>query len=453
MIRILSNKLLRPAQLGHQAFAVIITAIAFSIVLISPTAALVEVKINQGNVDPLVLAIEDFSGQSNKEIGFGQNVAAIVSNDLKNSGLFAPLNPDAFLETNRPATERPNFANWRPTNAKALVTGRIIMQPNGNISAELRLWDVLSEKQIIGLQYSAQPNNWRKLAHQISDTIYERLTGEKGYFDTRIVYVAESGSKAKRIKRLAVMDQDGFNRKFLTNGNDIVLSPRFSPKRQEVTYISYASGLPKVMLLNIDSGQSELVGNFPSMSFAPRFSPDGNQVIMSLQNDDTANIFTMDLRNKKMVRLTASQSLDTSASYSPDGKHIVFESDREGKQQLYIMAADGSDVSRVSFGGGSYSTPVWSPRGDFIAFTKLIGGQFLIGVMEIDGSGERILAGGYHNEGPTWSPNGRVLMFFRETRGEAGGPSIWSVDITGRNERKLNTNGFASDPAWSPLSK
>ncbi|NRB14157.1 MAG: Tol-Pal system protein TolB [Rhizobiales bacterium] len=444
--------MVQTATMVKQAFAFIIIAIAFSIALASPATALVEVKINQGNVDPLKVAIEDFSGQSVKEIGFGQNVAAIVTNDLLNSGLFAPINPDAFLETNRSATQRPNFANWRPTNAKALVTGRIIMQPNGNISAELRLWDVLSEKQIIGLQYSAQPKNWRKLAHQISDTIYERLTGEKGYFDTRIVYVAESGSKAKRIKRLAVMDQDGFNRKFLTDGSDIVLSPRFSPKRQEVTYISYASGQPKVMLLNIDTGQRELVGNFPSMSFAPRFSPDGNKVIMSLQNDDTANLFTMDLRNKKMVRLTASQSLDTSASYSPDGKFIVFESDREGKQQLYIMAADGSDVSRVSFGGGSYSTPVWSPRGDFIAFTKLIGGQFLIGVMEVDGSGERILAGGYHNEGPTWSPNGRVLMFFRETRGETGGPSIWSVDITGRNERKINTNGFASDPAWSPLN-
>lgn len=432
---------------------IIVVFCAFMLSAITPALALVEVKIDQGNVDPLVLAIESFSGGNAKEVGLGQNVAAIVSNDLRNSGLFAPLNPDVFLETNRPANQKPNFANWRPTGAKALVSGRIVMQSNGNIAAELRLWDVLSEQQIVGLQYSAQPKNWRKLAHQISDTIYERLTGEKGYFDSRIVYISETGAKNRRVKRLAVMDQDGFNSKFLTSGNDIVLSPRFSPKRQEVTYISYASGQPKVMLINVDTGQRELVGNFPGMSFAPRFSPDGNKVVMSLQNGANANLYIMDLRNKNMTRLTSGAALDTSASYSPDGKQIVFESDRDGKQQLYIMSADGSNVRRVSVGGGSYSTPVWSPRGDLIAFTKLVGGQFLIGVMKVDGSGERILAGGYHNEGPTWSPNGRVLMFFRETRGAEGGPSIWTVDITGRNERKLNTNGFASDPAWSPLGQ
>lgn len=425
----------------------------FIVSIATPAAALVEVKIDQGNVDPLVLAIENFSGGNGKEVGLGQNVAAIVSNDLRNSGLFAPLDPKAFLETSRPANQKPNFANWRPTGAKALVTGRIVMQSNGNIAAQLRLWDVLSEQQIIGLQYSAQPRNWRKLAHQISDTIYERLTGEKGYFDSRVAYISETGPKDRRIKRLAVMDQDGFNNKFLTNGNDIVLSPRFSPKRQEVTYISYASGQPRVMLINVDTGQRELVGNFPGMSFAPRFSPDGNKVVMSLQNGANANLYIMDLRNKNMQQLTTGTALDTSASFSPDGRSIVFESDRDGKQQLYIMNADGSNVRRASVGGGSYSTPVWSPRGDLIAFTKLVGGQFLIGVMKVDGSGERILAGGYHNEGPTWSPNGRVLMFFRETRGANGGPSIWSVDITGRNERQLKTNGFASDPAWSPLGQ
>ncbi|MBL1240714.1 MAG: Tol-Pal system protein TolB [OCS116 cluster bacterium] len=426
---------------------------AFMMSAITPVWALVEVKIDQGNVDPLVLAVENFSGSNGKEVGLGQNVAAIVSNDLRNSGLFLPLDQNVFLETNRPANQKPNFANWRPTGAKALITGRIVMQSNGNIAAELRLWDVLSEQQIVGLQYSAQPRNWRKLAHQISDTIYERLTGEKGYFDSRIVYISETGPKNRRIKRLAIMDQDGFNNKFLTGGNDIVLSPRFSPKRQEVTYISYASGQPKVMLINVDTAQRELVGNFPGMSFAPRFSPDGNKVVMSLQNGANANLYIMDLRNKNMTRITNGASLDTSASYSPDGNSIVFESDRDGKQQLYIMNADGSNVRRVSVGGGSYSTPVWSPRGDLIAFTKLVGGQFLIGVMKVDGTGERILAGGYHNEGPTWSPNGRVLMFFRETRGANGGPSIWTVDITGRNERQLRTNGFASDPAWSPLGQ
>lgn len=427
--------------------------VALLLLAMSNANALVEVKIDQGNVDPLAIAIENFSGNNSREVGLGQNITAIITNDLRNSGLFAPINQNAFLETNRAANKAPTFANWRPVGAKALVTGRLVTSSNGNISAELRLWDVLAQKQIIGLQYSSQIKNWRKLAHQIADTIYERLTGEKGYFDTRVAYIDESGPKNRRVKRLAIMDQDGFNRKFLTNGNDIVLSPRFSPKRQEVVYISYATGQPKVMLINVDTRQRELVGNFPGMSFAPRFSPDGNRVVMSLQNGQNANLYQMDLRNKSTIRLTSSASLDTSASYSPNGAQIVFESDREGKQQLYVMNANGGNVRRVSFGGGSYSTPVWSPRGDLIAFTKLVGGQFLIGVMKTDGSGERILTGGYHNEGPTWSPNGRVIMFFRETRGAKGGPSIWSVDITGRNERRLKTQGFASDPAWSPIRK
>lgn len=433
--------------------ALIYFTLAMLLITAKPALALVEVKIDQGNVDPLVIAVENFSGSNNKEIGLGQNIAAVVMNDLRNSGLFAPLDKSVFLENNRPADQRPNFANWRPTGAKALVSGLVVVEGNGNINAQLRLWDVLSQKQITGVQYTARSKNWRKLAHQISDTIYERLTGERGYFDTRIVYISETGPKNKRVKRLAIMDQDGFNRKYLTRGGDIVLSPRFSPKRQEVTYISYASGQPRVMLINVDTGQREVVGNFAGMSFAPRFSPDGNKVVMSIQNDGNSNIYRLDLRNKNIVQLTNSNALDTSASYSPDGRKIVFESDRSGSQQLFVMGANGGAAQRISVGGGSYSTPVWSPRGDFIAFTKLVGGQFLIGVMKTDGSGERILAGGYHNEGPTWSPNGRVLMFFRETRGAKGGPSIWSVDITGRNERRINSGGFASDPAWSPLGK
>ena len=285
----------------------------------------------------------------------------------------------------------------------------------------------------------------------ISDQAYEKLTLDKGYFDTRIVFIDETGPKAKRRKRLAIMDQDGFNVRALTSGNDLVLTPRFSPTSQEITYMSFAGGRPRVYLYNIDTRQREVVGEFPNMSFSPRFSPDGQRVIMSLQEGGNSNIYEMDLRSRRLRQLTNTAAIDTAPSYSQDGRRIVFESDRDGGQQIYVRNADGSGQQRISFGKGRYSTPVWSPRGDNIAFTRFGGGRFSIGVMRPDGSGERILTEGFHNEGPTWSPNGRVIMFFRESRGENGGAKLYSVDLTGYNERPVQTPTFASDPAWSPL--
>jgi TolB protein len=305
-----------------------------------------------------------------------------------------------------------------------------------------------------GQQFFTTPDNWRRVAHIIADAIYERLTGEKGYFDTRIVFVDETGPKDNRVKRLAIMDQDGANVRYLTRGNDLVLTPRFSPSNQEITYMSYGGNeQPRVYLLNIETGQRDLVGDFPGMTFAPRFAPDGQRVVMSLQQEGNANIFVMDLRSRRTTRLTDSASIDTSPSYSPDGSQVVFESDRGGSQQLYIMGADGSNPQRVTFGegGATYSTPVWSPRGDLIAFTKRSGGNFAIGVIKPDGTGERILTESFHNEGPTWAPNGRVLMFFRDTPGANGGPQLWTIDLSGYNEYRIPTAAFASDPAWSPL--
>jgi TolB protein len=364
--------------------------------------------------------------------------------------LFAPINPAAFIEKISSVDTVPRFPDWRAINAQALVTGRITRQPDGRLKAEFRLWDVFAGQQLTGQQYFTTPDNWRRIAHIISDAIYERLTGEKGYFDSRVVFVDESGPKERRVKRLAIMDQDGAGVRYLTRGDELVLTPRFSPSTQEITYMSYGRGDPRVYLLNIETGQREIVGNFPGMTFSPRFSPDGQRVIMSLQQGGNANLFTMDLRSKATTRLTDTAAIDTAPSYSPDAARICFESDRGGSQQIYLMSAQGGAAQRISFGGGSYSTPVWSPRGDTIAFTKQYQGKFAIGIMRIDGSGERILAEGFHNEGPTFSPNGRVIMFFRDPGGEAG-PSLFTVDITGRNELKVPTPGFASDPAWSPL--
>ncbi|MBB4566372.1 Tol-Pal system beta propeller repeat protein TolB [Rhizobium leucaenae] len=413
--------------------------------LATPAYAVVELNINKGNVQPMPIAITDLLSND----GLGAQISGVIAADLQRSGLFAPVNKQAFIEKISNPDATPRFQDWTAINAQALVTGRVT-QEGGRLRAEFRLWDTYGSQQMIGQQFYAQPDNWRRVAHIIADAIYEKITGEKGYFDTRVVFVAESGPKTARKTQLGIMDQDGFNARMLTDGSDLVLTPRFSPNRQEVTYMSFANQQPRVYLLQLQTGQRELVGNFPGMTFSPRFSPDGQRVIMSLQQEGNANIYTMDLRSRTTTRLTSTAAIDTSPSYSPDGTQIAFESDRGGKQQIYVMNADGSNQHRISFGDGAYSTPVWSPRGDLIAFTKQSGQSFSIGVMKTDGSGERLLTTGFHNEGPTWAPNGRVIMFFREPQGSSG-PQLYSIDLTGYNEQKIPTPGFASDPAWSPL--
>jgi TolB protein len=418
--------------------------------LARPATAQTQLSVTQGNVAPLIIAIPDFIGGTPGDTEVARGISQVITANLRRSGLFAPIDPAAFIEKITSFDAAPRFPDWKAINAQAVITGRVTRQGDGRLRVEFRLWDVTSGQQLHGQQYFTSPDNWRRIAHIISDSAYQRLTGEKGYFDTRVVFIDETGPKERRVKRLSIMDQDGANVRYLTRGDDLVLTPRFSPSTQEITYMSYGQGDPRVLLLNIETGQREIVGNFPGMTFSPRFSPTGQQVIMSLQQGPNSNIFVMDLQSKRTTRLTDTAAIDTAPSYAPDGARICFESDRGGKQQIYVMGANGGEAKRISFGEGSYSTPVWSPRGDFIAFTKQGGGQFAIGIMKPDGSGERLLTSGYHNEGPTFAPNGRVLMFFREPGGAAG-PSLFSVDVTGRNEQKVPTPAYASDPAWSPL--
>jgi len=420
--------------------------------LLLPRIASAQTKftVTEGNVAPLPIAITNFVAGSPADGEVSAGVSQVITNNLKRSGRFAPIDPAAFIERITNVDQLPQFQNWKTINAQALVTGRMTRQPDGRLKAEFRLWDVDSAQQRAGNQYVTSPEYWRRIAHIISDQIYEKLTGDKGYFDSRVVFVDETGAKERRVKRLAIMDQDGANVHYLTKGSDLVLTPRFSPSTQEITYMEFGQGDPRVYLYNIETGQREIVGNFPGMSFSPRFSPDGQRIIMSLQQGGNSNLFVMDLRSKSTTRLTDTPAIDTSPSYAPDGSRICFESDRGGKPQIYVMAAQGGPAQRISFGDGSYSTPVWSPRGDYIAFTKQGVGEFSIGIMKTDGSGERILTSGFHNEGPTFAPNGTVLMFFRDPGGSAG-PSLFTIDISGRNELKVPTPGFASDPAWSPL--
>jgi len=411
-----------------------------------------EVDINKGTLNPIPIAIPEFLGEDPK---LGLDISDVIAGDLERSGLFQPLDRASFIEKIRDVNAAPRFADWRAVRADALTVGRVTRAPDGRLTAEFRLWDAASGRQLAGQRFSTAPQNWRRIGHIIADQVYERLTGEKGYFDTRVVFIDESGPKNKRLKRLAIMDQDGANVRLLSQGQDIVITPRFSPVAQEITFASYLKDQWRVYLMNLDTGQREVVGDFPGFSIAPRFSPDGQRIVLSIgaQNGAETGIYEMDLRSRQMRRLTQTDRIDTGPCYSPDGRQIVFESDREGTQQLYVMGTDGSGIRRISYGGdGRYSTPVWSPRGDLIAFTKQGGGRFLIGVMRPDGQGERILTEGFHNEGPTWAPNGRVLMFFREGQGAAG-PRLFTIDLTGYNERQVATPAFASDPAWSPLQK
>ena len=416
---------------------------------VSPASAQLTGRQVEGSLSPIPIAIPEFVGDNQ---ALATEISNVVANDLESSGLFKPLDRASFLETVRDINAPPRMVDWRQVGADALAVGRVTRGADGRLASEFRLWDAATGQQLAGQRFATAEQNWRRVGHIIADQIYERLTGEKGYFDTRVVFIDETGPKEKRVKRLAIMDQDGANVRLLSKGSEIVLTPRFSPTRNEITFMSYTRDQPRVFLMNLGTGERELVGDFPGMTFAPRFSPDGQRVILSLQSGGASSLYELDLRTKQTRRVTTeSTAIDTGPCYAPDGRQIVFESDREGTQQLYLVNSDGSNVRRLSYGEGRYSTPVWSPRGDYIAFTKQLSGRFLIGVMRPDGSGERILTEGFHNEGPTWSPNGRVLMFFREGQGQGGGARIYSVDITGYNERVVPTPSFASDPAWSPL--
>ncbi|MEQ8440382.1 MAG: Tol-Pal system beta propeller repeat protein TolB [Alphaproteobacteria bacterium] len=417
-----------------------------------PANAEVRIDITRGNVQPLPIAIPEFFGLNQQEMDLGQQMADVIQANLVNSGLFRALDRAAFSQDSQSLAVRPRFESWQRIDAQALVSGKLVVEPDGRVTVEFRLWDVFAQEHMMGRRYSSDLANWRRVAHVVSDAIYQRITGEDGYFDSQIVYVALSGPKDNRTFRLAIMDQDGANHRYLTNGASQVVKPRFSPARKEIAYLDYTNNTPRVYLFNLETGRREVLGPFDGMTFSPRFSPDGNNVAMTFEESGNSEIYVMDLRTRQSRRLTNDTAIDTSPSFAPDGERVVFESNRGGSQQIYVMNIDGTNPHRISFGEGRYGTPVWSPRGDLVAFTKILRGQFYIGVMRPDGSGERLLVQGYHNEGPTWSPNGRVLMFYRESPGDAGESYLYSIDLTGYNERRIPTPGYAADPAWSPLN-
>jgi TolB protein len=416
-----------------------------------------EVTISKGTVKAMPIAVTDFFLKNLSINKIGKNISIVISENLERSGLFKPIDKEFFLQDEESLSVKPRFEDWKLIKAPYLISGEMIKKDE-KITVVFRLFDVFSQKQILGKKYETSEKNWRRVAHIISDAVFEEITGEGGYFDTQIVYVAERGPKKNKQKRLAIMDQDQANHRFLTDGSYLVLTPRFSPNSRKITYMSYVDrNNPRVWILDLETGQQEIVGEFPGMTFAPRFSPDGKKIAMSYSDPEIGNaeIYILDLTTRISQRITNSSAIDVSASFSPDGKKIVFNSDRSGRRHLYIASLDGKNTKRISKKKGSYFTPVWSPRGDFIAFTKQQDRQFYIGVMEIDGSNERMIAKSFHVEGPTWSPNGRYLMYFKEERtaedGSGGESSLYSIDLTGYNERKIITPLGGSDPAWSPL--
>jgi TolB protein len=424
-------------------------------VILKPSISfsLVEIDITRGNLDPMPISVSPFFSdkitdeniKKNLNIeNLGLEISKVIENNLEKTGLFDAIEKEAFLQKPDIAHLKPRFEDWALIKSQVLITGKVtskIINEKDYINIEFKLWDVLGAKMVDGFSLTTTPRSWRRVGHKISDKVYERLTGESGYFDTRIIYVAEEGPKTQRIKKLALMDQDGFNTKYITLGSELVLTPRFN--------------MPRVYIVNLQTGEQKVVGDFRGMTFAPRFSPDGKKLIMSLAKDGNSEIWVRNLETNIQEKLTDHPSIDTSPSYSPDGKFITFNSDRSGYQQIYVMRSDGSKVKRISFGKGIYGTPVWSPRGDLIAFTKLHKGKFFIGVMRTDGTGERLLTENFYQEAPSWSPNGRIIIFYRETKtddkGQGFSAKLWSIDLTGYNERLVSTETDASDPSWSSL--
>ncbi|MCJ2127771.1 Tol-Pal system beta propeller repeat protein TolB [Methylobacterium sp. E-045] len=426
--------------------ASLLAILALVLAVAAPAQAQLNLRIGGGSFQPMPIAVADFSGDPS----LGLLVSSVVTNNLRRSGYFVPLEKGKFPE-NPGFDAVPGFDKWRTAGAQALITGRVGRDPSGKLKVEFRLWDVTSGQQLTGQQYGADVANARRTGHLISDVVYTKITGLGGWFDSRIAFVDESGSKENRRKRLMVMDQDGANVRALTNGDSAVVAPRYSPSTQDIAFMTQASGQqPRVQVINLETGARQAIGRMDSMSTSPRFSPDGHHLVMSVQQGGNADIVKMDLGSKAQTPITSGNAIDTSPTYSPDGSKIVFESDRGGSQQIYVMGADGSNPTRISFGEGSASQPAWSPKGDLIAFTRQRKGGFAICVMKPDGSGERVLTEGFHNEGPTFAPNGQYVLFFRDPGGQGGG-KLYMVDITGKVEQPVPTPSYASDPTWSPL--
>ena len=404
----------------------------------------VEVIIDQGVLRPYQIAVANFSGPN------GTGLGGVIREDLRRSGYFEPMDPASFVETGLTLANAPNFAQWTSIGAQAVLYGAVTPRADGRQDFGFRLYDPYRQCQLASYQFTATQEQWRRIGHKIADLVYQRMTGESGFFDSRVVFVSESGTQLNRLSRLTISDQDGFDPVYLTQGDEVIMSPRFSLNDpNEITYVALGKDYSRIYLYNLSTGRRESLGEFDGQVLAPRFSNDGSKMAFSIIRGGNTDVYVMDLSSRQLRRLTNDPGIDTSPSFSPDSSQIVFTSDRSGSARLYTMRADGSGQRPISRGGGLYTAPNWSPRGDLIAFTKQAGGRFSTGVMNTDGSGERILSSSYFEEGPSWAPNGRYIMFARQSPG--GDTRLWTVDLSGRVVSQAGYAGRGTDPAWSPL--
>lgn len=436
----------------------VILSLALALTFAAPLAAQersgpLRIEITEGVIEPVPIAVAPFIAENSAAAEFAQRITEVVAADLTGTGLFRNIPQSAYISQVSGFDAPVAYADWKAINAEALVVGAVTLSSDNRLLVKFRLFDIFTGAPLgEGLQFAGSTGAWRRVAHKVADQAYARITGEGGYFDSRVVYVETTGPKDARQRRLAIMDYDGANVQYLSDASSIVLAPRFSPTGDRVLFTSYESGFPQIYEIAVGATQKRALGlDTESMTFAPRYAPDGRRVVYSEARGGNTDLFLLDLSSGERQRLTSAPSIETAPDFSPDGSQIVFESDRSGSQQLYVMPASGGEPKRISFGQGRYGTPVWSPRGDYIAFTKQNAGRFHIGVMRTDGSAERLLTASFLDEGPTWAPNGRVLMFTRESAGSEGQPALFSVDISGRNLKRVATGTAASDPAWSPL--
>ncbi|MEI6628040.1 MAG: Tol-Pal system beta propeller repeat protein TolB [Alphaproteobacteria bacterium] len=416
-----------------------------------------KIEITKGDVQPDPIAVVDFYNPDGLD-NLGESIAKVLINDLEASGLFVAIGKSAFLQTaDSLVKDGPKMTNWRPLKARFLVYGDVKSIGSGKISLSFRLFDVVTGQQMLGFSFDGDQKNWRRMTHIMADKIYGRTTGETGLFDSKIAFVESINNDRKDPKkRLMIMDWDGNNPQALTDGSQLVLTPRISPDAQKIAYRAYSKDKLRIYVMDLKTKATKEMGHFPGMTIAPRFSPDSKRIIFSFEKAGCSAIYVMELASGKITQLTEHKCIDTSPCFSPDGTQIVFVSDRDGNGKsipdLFIMDSDGSNVKRISFSKGraKYFQPVWSPRSDLIAFTKQTEGTFYIGVISPDGSGERLISNGYLVESPTWSPNGRYIMYTRELslRDKS---QIDMIDLTGRNRRRIPTQKGASDGSWSPL--
>jgi TolB protein len=412
---------------------------------------LVEVDVNKSRkiAVPSFVAPQPADTPAGNTSNLARQIAEVISSDLRSSGLYEPVGPAGLPAITEAQVRVPAYDTWKARNIEQLIHGFIRVGADGNLTIGCYLYDVNFGNEISRLGFVVGPAEWRRAAHKCADAFYSKSTGERPFFDSKIAYIAESGPKGNRVKRLAIMDSDGANHRFITNGQATALTPRYSPNYRSILYLSYSDGNPRIYVYDVDTGRQRLITQSRNPTFAPRWSPDGQTILYSMAIGGNTDVYKISVNGGAAAKLTSAPGIDVGGSFSPDGRQIVFESDRSGSQQIYIMNADGSNQRRVSFGSGRYATPEWSPRGDLIAYTR-IAGDFRVGTMRPDGSGERLLTDSWQDEAPTWAPNGRVIQFFR-TEKNNGKTSIWQVDLTGRNERKLPTPIDGSDPAWGPV--